>query len=68
MSFWNKLFGGGSRPTEPKAEPKAKVIAEHVDAIMDIEEAQRRGDSTGADRLAHEFVKSRFAKRGIKIE
>jgi hypothetical protein len=64
MNFWNKLFGGGSKPTEPKA----KVIAEHVDAIMDIDEAQRRGDSAEADRLAHEFVKSRFEKHGIKIK
>lgn len=70
MSFLKKLFGKQPGPSKPTAAHfvKNKDLAEHADAIMDMEEARRRGDSAGADKLAHDFVKSRFAKHGIKIE
>jgi hypothetical protein len=70
MSFWEKIFGKQPRPSKPMAADyiKNKDLAEHADAIMDMEEARRRGDSAEAKRLAHDFIKSRFAKRGIKID
>ena len=70
MSFLKKLFGkepGSSKPTAAHFI-KNKELAEHADAIMEMEEARRRGDSAGADKMAHDFVKSQFAKRGIKID
>jgi hypothetical protein len=70
MSFWKKVFGKQPSPSKPSASHfvKNQELAEHADAIMDMEEARRRGDSAGADKLANDFIKSRFAKRGIKIE
>jgi len=70
MSIWNKLFGKQPRPSKPIASHfvKNQEVAQHADTIMDIEEAQHRGDSAAADKLAHDFVKSQFAKRGIKID
>jgi hypothetical protein len=70
MSFWKKLFGKQTEPSKPKAADyiKNKDLAEHADAIMDMEEARRRGDKAGADKMAHDFVKNQFAKRGIKID
>jgi len=69
MSVWNKLFGKQPSPSKPIAHfVKNQDLAEHADAIMDMEEARRRGDSAEADKMADDFIKSRFAKHGIKLE